>query len=611
MLNCRATAIWMIALAAGLAACHHGRPHEMSQPPSGVTMSKLQSLLEVPAPGRLLPELASASSDDLARSPVGASVLAWARQAAAAATIPETTYTLYRRFRLTGERAPYEGPYFEKRGSLTRETLAVWLGQDDARIDRVNDLLWSICEETTWVLPAHEKSESTIDLFAAETGVELAQVLQLIGDRLPEEMRARVNAEIKRRILDRYLAHAREYRWNGGTNNWTGVCAGSVGETFLMLEPDVARQAKALALVIEQLNRFIRSAFEEDGGCLEGIGYWNYGLIHFVEFAEMLRERTAGAIDLLGQEKIKAIARYPLAVVLAKDTYASFADAEEHSSVRPFLAARLAQRAGADGLLGLTGGVEDWRLTSVLRNLLWWDGRQRDWPPLEDVFLPQSGVARIIGETAHKPLALAVKAGHNAEPHNHNDVGSFVLCIDGLIYLCDPGHGLYSADYFGPKRYENVFANSYGHSVPRIGGMLESPGRDRFGTIEKTGQRSVRICFHHAYEVPALREAVRTLSVVDGAVILDDAFVFDAPGLEVEEAFVTWQKVEVDGPLARVITDKGWLEIRADTGAFAAEHLEDACRKNHKPGVLTRVAVTCPAAANTHACFTMAFHPAV
>ena len=63
----------------------------------------------------------------------------------------------------------------------------------------------------------------------------------------------------------------------------------------------------------------------------------------------MLRLRTNGKIDLLAQDKMKAIARYPLEVLLAKDTYASFADAHEHSSVHPFIAARLADRGRRAG----------------------------------------------------------------------------------------------------------------------------------------------------------------------------------------------------------------------------------------------------------------------
>jgi len=575
----------------------------MTESEAAAAVAEMRSALEADCREGLLPELAERDPAALAASSTGREVLEWGRKSAGDERIPETTYTLYRRFRLAGERPPYERPYFAKRTLLTQEAMAAWLGQDD-RIDRINDLIWSVCEETSWVAPAHERGPGTIDLFAAETACDLAHIVTVLGERLPEEIRARVHQEITRRIFDGYLEHGRQYWWAGGTNNWTGVCAGSVGQTFLLLEEDLDRQAEALALVIEQLNRFIERGFEEDGGCLEGIGYWNYGLSQFLGFAEMLRARTDGAIDLLAREKIAAIARYPLAVSLGNGRYASFSDAHEHASVLPYIAARLAERTDVTDLFGMLGGPTDWRFVTVLRNLLWWDGQRGDAPALEDVFLPVSGVARLVGDTASTPLVLAAKAGHNNEPHNQNDVGSFVLSIGGAVYLCDPGPGLYSKDYFGPKRYESIFANSYGHSVPLVGDTQQSPGNKYRGAMERLDEKSIRIRFEQAYDLTALEEASRTLTVADGAVVLEDTFRFEGDGMPVQEAFMTWLPVEVAGDVARVISGRGTLEIRADEGAFTTERLEEACKANRKSEVLTRIAVAYPPAAQRTARFT-------
>lgn len=113
--------------------------------------------------------------------------------------LPALTYTLYRTFEHEGTRGPYENPYFLKRARLTRAVLELLAGDESAR-DAVHDLAWSICEETSWVLPAHEeqgpafwelepptvrttplgaytlltREPDSIDLFAAETGAALA-----------------------------------------------------------------------------------------------------------------------------------------------------------------------------------------------------------------------------------------------------------------------------------------------------------------------------------------------------------------------------------------------------------------------------------------------------
>jgi len=182
-----------------------GCQHLESSPMSEQNVGELESLLAATPRGALLPELETCRVAELAETAHGAAILAWARQAADTTGLPETTYTRYRTFEHKGTRQEYSGPYYEKRALLAREVVAAWLGDDASRIDRINDLIWSICEETNWVVPAHEKSSGIIDLFCAETAVNLAHALLLLEDRLPEEIHDRVRAEIKTRVMDPYL----------------------------------------------------------------------------------------------------------------------------------------------------------------------------------------------------------------------------------------------------------------------------------------------------------------------------------------------------------------------------------------------------------------------
>ena len=573
-------------------------------------VAEMKQLLEsVPATRTLFPEFEATTPEALTATPGGTAVLAWAREAANETLIPETTYTLYRMFKKTGDRDGFQKPFSEKRSLLAQEALAVLLGGDTARADRLNDLIWSVCEESSWVLPAHEKTDHYIDLTAAGTGAMLAQVSACLGDHLPEEIHQRIGRELKRRIFDPYLEHGEEYGWNRGYNNWTGVCAGAIGQAFLLMETDPDRQARALALAVRQLKRFIERGFNTDGACLEGIGYWNYGLSEYVIFAEMLRARTAGKIDLLTAEKMKLIARYPTAVYLGKGTYASFSDSHESGSITPYLAGRIADRTGVADLKLLASDSPVGSLHTALRNLLWASEKEPGDFTVTDVFLPESGLVKMTVPTSGHNLVLAAKAGHNAEPHNNNDVGSFVLAVDGIVYLCDPGAGLYNRDYFSGKRYDSIFANSYGHSVPRIGGELQKTGPNFKGALERTGQKSAIIRFEQAYGLSELSEAIRSITVGETGVTLEDQFQFTGEGLPVEETLMTWQQVELNGATARIRTDMGILEIKVDSGEFAVENLEDICRVNKKSGVLKRITVMKPAASETTSRFEMTFHP--
>ena len=62
--------------------------------------------------------------------------------------IPQTTFTRYRAFATTGDRAPYETPYYAKRTNLHAAALRLLLG-DDWYKGHVEDYLWNICEETS------------------------------------------------------------------------------------------------------------------------------------------------------------------------------------------------------------------------------------------------------------------------------------------------------------------------------------------------------------------------------------------------------------------------------------------------------------------------------
>ena len=57
---------------------------------------------------------------------------------------------------------------------------------------------------------------------------------------------------------------------------------------------------------------------------------------------------------------------------------------------------------------------------------------------------------------------FAAKGGHNGEPHNHNDIGHFILHANGISVLADMGWGAYSAKYFGEERYTYICTSSEG-----------------------------------------------------------------------------------------------------------------------------------------------------
>ena len=100
-------------------------------------------------------------------------------------------------------------------------------------------------------------------------------------------------------------------------------------------------------------------------------------------------------------------------------------------------------------------------------------------PPLVPfTYLPsvQIMVAREAGGHA-AGLVLAAKGGHNGEHHNHRDVGSVVVAVDGVPLLVDAGQPTYTAKTFGPDRYDIRAMQSAWHSVPAPFGLEQGTGK--------------------------------------------------------------------------------------------------------------------------------------
>jgi hypothetical protein len=547
---------------------------------------------------------------------------------------PMLTYSMYREFERTGERPSYQNPYFLRRAMLTRALVEHIMG-DTSMLDAIHDLLWAICEETSWIVPAHEeqgpdywdinppivrdqplgvntsltREPDSIDLFAAETGAIVAETVYLLGDDLTPEVRQRVRQEVERHIFKPYLAYGRKHWWFKGALNWNGVCNGAIGLAFLRLEQDVQTQAEALAMVLEGFEAYIATGFEADGGSIEGVGYWAYGLMYYTTVAELLRELSGGELDLLATERMKAIAYYPVGMALKPPMYLNFGDTPDTVELPAGVVQRIAERTGISELRALLGTSERpdehsysiAKLPIMLRQMVWWDGKDYDLPPVRDYTLPTVGVIKLAAMANHKPVVLAVTVGHNDGHHSHVDVGSFVYHIDGESLIPDAGRGKYSKNYFRRQRYENIFNNAYSHNIPRIGGHMQQPGpefggkQQYHGTIidcgERDGQKYAVIDFHTAYDLPQLTLARRTftLETATGAVVMHDIFTFDGEPLLIEEVFVTWHDVAVEGDTVTITGANSALIVQAQGARFDVEYLEQESRENERDGILKRI----------------------
>jgi hypothetical protein len=182
-------------------------------------------------------------------------------------------------------------------------------------------------------------------------------------------------------------------------------------------------------------------------------------------------------------------------------------------------------------------------------------------------------------------------------------VGSFVLHCRGEDLLCDPGAPTYNRDFFGPRRYE-LFpqAQSWGHSLPVIGGKQQAFGREFCGRVERFepsgAHKSVELEFARAYPLKRLTVLRRRLEIAPGGrFLLEDRFSFSGRPLPVEEALVTWLPVSVKGRTVIIRGRKSTLALRISAPANASFRLErlQLQRQDRESSTLRRLTVHLPA----------------
>jgi hypothetical protein len=300
----------------------------------------------------------------------------------AQAPVPALPARLYHEFRETGRREGYEDAQRQRRSMLYRLVLAEWLEGRGRFVEAIEDVLWARLEETNWAWPAHARDldaydRPTLDLAAAMTALDMAEIDFLVGDRLSKNLRSRLRVEVERRAVGPFL-NCNDHWWLHTTpqkqvNNWTAVCvAGCVGAA-LYLETDTGRLAEIVARGLQSLADYLET-FDREGGSSEGPDYWTYGFGNYVVLAQLLHARTGGAIDLLEGDYLRDIAQFPLRTMLGPGVWVSFSDSDHNPSFHPGLLSYLAGHLDLPGLTGLGMKARNWRRLGHMIGTTRWAG---------------------------------------------------------------------------------------------------------------------------------------------------------------------------------------------------------------------------------------------
>ena len=398
----------------------------------------------------------------------------------------------------SGDRLAHSKISFGKRNQLTTLILAESIEGKGRFMEAIFNGIWSICEESYWGVPAHisgtglpDVENPVVDLFAAETAAVLAMADYMVGDKLDDInklIRKRIYFETNKRIFIPMNTKSDRYGWMSKTkqvNNWNPWIMSNWLMTSLLLEKDDLRRAEMVYAAMKGLDLYI-NGLGEDGGCDEGPSYWFAAGGSVFDCLELLEKSTSGQINIFKEPIIQKMAAYVYKAHIDGFYFTNFADADP--VLKP------------DGLMlyrfGLALKDENMKQFGQWANLNFnrfeVNGNQRmrtienmmtikDIPsqtiyqPVQDAWISD---IQVMTSRSTGGLYLAAHGGHNAESHNHNDVGDFIVYADGKPMIVDAGRGNYTARTFSSKRYELWFTQSNYHNLPIINGFGQKEGRD-------------------------------------------------------------------------------------------------------------------------------------
>ncbi|MGV1954497.1 heparinase II/III domain-containing protein [Agrobacterium sp. 22-214-1] len=489
---------------------------------------------------RLLPERFADFSAELTAQKIRSSAPGAVSRSlieAAEQTLDEPWSTIlagdYREYSRTGNRDRFEALYFSRRLKLNALVLGECAEGQGRFLDAIIDGLWLICEESGWQLPAHnshirggprdplpDPQNPVIDLFASETGANLALCLHLLTpelERANANLVSRVRAEIERRITKPYLT--RHFWWMGNgderMNNWTAWITQNVLLSTLLLPTDQSTRRTVVEKALKSLDAFQKD-YAEDGACEEGVLYYGHAALCLFGAMSILEVSAPGSMaPLFHAPKLRSMAEFILNMHVAEDRFFNFADAPAKvgtSGVREYLFGKAVSSPRLQAFAAACWNRSPDRLMCKELNL---------WYRVQAVLTTPELSAPVLAEPAKTDIAypgiglaiacdgvfdLAVKAGNNGESHNHNDVGSFTLYKNGRPFIIDVGVETYTAKTFSPQRYDIWTMQSAFHNLPTFGGVMQAAGAEFAARdfVTEFSEEQAEVSFDIARAYPAM-----------------------------------------------------------------------------------------------------------
>lgn len=476
------------------------------------------------------------------------------------AEIPQLLAHEYMMFRRDGNRSIYEGKFFPRRGMVLDLALAEYVEGKGRFLDKLIDVLWLILEETTWVVPAHNPSNQGvncclpyaytghvdfIDLFSATTAATLSFVYYLCRDKFDTVttlINERLLFEINRRIVEPYMSDAdllAKNWWSGvngsAVNNWCPWIISNVLAVCALTVKDQFTRTMLVQKSLTLLDNFT-SVYHDDGGCDEGPGYWNAAGGALYNACVALYDLTGGYVNVFDDPLIKNMGEYAVKVVISHNRVLNFADSPSRTNPNAVLLYNWGKASNSEMMTTFAQSRMGGKLPIM--------GPDTNLPYRSFKFLcmetPEAAEYKapskfyldgiIIAGSRENPdpqkgLYLALKGGHNAESHNHNDMGNVIVYADGKPVFIDAGSGRYTRRTFSAERYTIWAMCSDYHNCATFNGVTQPAGANYRSSDEQYDETTGKLTMNLKTAYPPESDIdtyVRSAVLQDGVITLED-----------------------------------------------------------------------------------------
>ncbi len=443
---------------------------------------------------------------------------------------PVLKASVFLEFAQNGNRSNFEKMSFNRRTALAALVLGETLENEGRFLNDIINGIWAICEETFWGIPAHLSNSNmglpdvnkpqVLDLFAAETGMLLAWTDYLLGEKLDKispATRERMSYEVDQKIFEPFMKQ--QFGWMGFNsskdnrpNNWNPWIISNVMAATLLLEKDKNYRAEMIYRSFLILDNYL-NPYPSDGGCDEGPGYWSRAGASVYDCLDLISMATKNKVNIYNAPLIKKLGTYIYKTYIGSGYFLNFADASAKTTPPFMVLYRYGKAIGSGEMMSMAvdfAGRTDFISNPVrgsfgclARSLprLYYANELSSYKSsaylVRDFWFPEIQIMGVRDkEGSEKGLFFAAKGGNNAESHNHNDVGNFVVYVDGEPAIIDIGVETYTKKTFSSNRYSIWTMQSGFHNLlPQINGIMQKNGIQYKAKIVKYEMKDNKVRF--------------------------------------------------------------------------------------------------------------------